>query len=66
MDCETVRKTNDVKEKVATLLIHHNLLHGKDWEAFHQDMQKLTEKYYPLYEKGMTEWWGKGRINNNI
>ncbi len=65
--CQTARKKSpDVKEQMATLLIQHNLLHGKIWEEFHQDVQEIVAKYYPLYEKGFNRWWKKGEINNNI
>lgn len=65
--CAQERKDNpDVKEMMATLLIQHNLLHGKDWNEFHHDVQKLVEKYYPKYQKGVKAWWEKGKINNNI
>ena len=66
-ECEKNRKENpDVKEMMATLLIQHNLLHGKDWGDFHSDMHKLVKKYYPKYKRGMQMWWKKGKINNNI
>ena len=66
-ECSGYRKNNpDVKEMMATLLIQHNLLHGEDWNEFHNDVQKIVYKYYPKYEKGFKAWWKKGKINNNI
>jgi hypothetical protein len=64
-NCPQARKEKDVKEMMATLLIHHNLL-GKEWENFHKDVQELVEKYYPHYEKGMKLWMDKGEINKKI
>ncbi|MBU0459354.1 MAG: hypothetical protein KJ597_06025 [Nanoarchaeota archaeon] len=65
--CDQYRKKNpDIKEQMATLLIQHNLLHGKDWEKFHQEIQKIVEKYYPLYQKGLQQWFKEDKINNNI
>ncbi len=66
-ECSGYRMNNpDVKEMMATLLIQHNLLHGKDWNDFHHDVGKIVDKYYPKYEQGFKAWWKKGRINNNI
>jgi len=65
--CEEYKRNSpDVKELMALLLIQHNLLHGKVWEEFHQDLDHLVKKYLPYYEKGMREWWKSGKINNNI
>jgi hypothetical protein len=57
-------KGPDIKENIATLLIQHNLLHGKTWERFHQDNQVLVEKYHPKYEKGLRQWFKDGKTNN--
>ncbi len=66
-ECADDRKNNpDIKEMMATLLIQHNLLHGKDWNDFHNDVKRIVHKYYPKYQKGFEDWWKKGRINNNI
>jgi hypothetical protein len=65
--CDKLRKKNpDVKDMMATLLIQHNLLHGKSWESFHKDVHKIVQKYYPLYEKGLQEWFDSDKITNNI
>ena len=56
----------DVKEKMAVLLIHHNLLNKRDWGRFHKEIQKITEVYYPKYLKGMDDWHNKGKINRNV
>ncbi len=65
--CDKYRQENpDVKELMALLLIQHNVLHGKVWEEFHQDLRKVVKKYLPLYHKGMKLWWKEGKINNNI
>jgi len=65
--CDQYRQNNpDVKELMALLLIQHNLLHGKVWEEFHQDLLKITTKYLPQYQKGMKSWFKEGKINNNV
>ncbi len=55
----------DVKEKMATLLIQHNLL-GSKWGEFHKDLNTLVDKYWKVYEKGMNEWFENDKINSNI
>ena len=60
--CRKHRVNNpDVKEMMATLLIQHNLLSGKSWEKFHQDIQKIVEKYYPTYKKNLKKWFTEER-----
>lgn len=56
----------DVKEKMAVLLIHHNLLNQRDWGHFHKEILNITKKYYPKYLKGMNDWHKKGKILGNI
>ena len=51
------RRRPDVKEKMATLLIQHQLLNNEDLQRFHQEIQKIVDKYYPLYQKGLVEWF---------
>ena len=66
-ECDAYRKNNpDVKEQLVVLLIQHNLLHGKVWEEFHKDIHKMVKKYFPLYKKGLKNWFKNGKINNNI
>lgn len=66
-ECTKARKNNpDTKELMAMLLIQHNLLHGKVWTEFHDDIHKVVKKYLPHYKKGLNSWFEKGKINNNI
>ncbi len=54
-------KKPDVKEKMATLLIQHQLLKEEDLETFHQEIKTIVDKYYPLYQKGLVEWFKEER-----
>ena len=58
-------KKPDVKEKMATLLIHRNLLPGEDLKQFHQEIQTIVNKYYPLYQKGLVEWFKEARVKDD-
>jgi hypothetical protein len=61
LSCRKNRIENpDVKEMMATLLIQHNLLRGKAWEKFHQDILKIVEKYHPIYKKNLKKYFEEG------
>jgi len=57
------RRRPDVKEKMATLLINRNLLPEEELENFHQEIQTIVNKYYPLYQKGLVEWFKENNRN---
>lgn len=58
------KKKPDVKEKMTTLLIQHQLLNDEDLESFHQEIQTIVDKYYPLYQKGLVEWFKVNRTES--
>ena len=65
--CDEARQHGpDVKEEMALLLIQHNLLPGKVWGQFHQDLARLVKKYMPHYHKGLKAWFEKGKMGRNI
>ena len=59
------RRRPDVKEKMATLLIHRNLLPEEELETFHQEIQTIVDKYYPLYQKGLVGWFKEARVKDD-
>lgn len=63
-DC--IKHYGDPKDKLAEIMINHNLLNRSDWRRFHKEISVITDKYYPKYRKGLEDWFKKGKMLQNI